>query len=50
MPMKVKAIFFLSWLVSKPDIKNDVNAFLFDQVTSICDSKMYQFQKCTKKI
>ena len=33
--MKIKATFFCLWLVSKPNIKNVTNAFIFDPVTNV---------------
>ena len=48
--MKFKGFFFLSQLLSKPDTKNNQDAFfLFDQVTYICDNKTNQSQKDTHK-
>ena len=49
MSVKFKGIFFLSQLLSKPDTKNNKDAFLSDQVTYICDKKPISSKRTQKK-
>ena len=44
--MKIKATFFLLWLVSKPNMKNNMDAFVFDAVTNVRNKVKGNFIFC----